>query len=348
MTTIPWSCTREDVMAAMDNKLTARDTTRVDRVIEASSREVERFLHRRFYPETKTLTFDWPNDQHARPWRLWLDRNEVVSVSELVAGGVTISSTDYFLRPDDGPPYSRIEIDLDSSAAFAAGDTHQRAVSVTGLYMGCPATTAPAGTLAEALDASETSVNVSDSAAIGVGHIITVDSERMIVTGKTMLTTGQTLQTALTANVGNTTVAVTDGTAFAYDEVILLDSERMLIVDIAGNNLTVRRSWDGTVLAAHTGSTIYAPRTLTVERGSLGTTAAEHTAATAITRHVWPGPVRTLTIAESLNTLFQELAGYSRQIGQGETARESYARGLRDAREKAYGAYGRKSRIRAV
>lgn len=348
MATSPWVCTREDVMSAVDSKFTARDTGRVDRAIEAASLAIKHTLHRQFYPETRTQTFDWPNDQYARPWRLWLNQHEMVSVSALTSGGVTIAASDFFLRPDAGPPYTHIEIDLDSSAAFAAGDTHQRAISVSGVFMGCAPVTAPAGALAEALDASETAVDVTDSAAIGVGQILIVDSERMIVTGKSMLTTGQTLQTALTASAANTTVAVSNGAAYAYDEVILLDSERMLIVDIAGNNLTVKRAHDGSVLVAHTGSTIYAPRTLTVERGALGTTAATHTISTAITRHVVPGPVRTLGIAESINTLFQETAGYSRQIGSGETARESYARGLKDLRAEVYATYGRKARIRAV
>lgn len=346
MATIPWYCTREDVMSAMDSKVTARNTAQVDRIIAASSRTVEKALHRRFYPELATRTFDWPSE-YSQPWRLWLNQHELVSVSSLSAGGAAIAASDFFLRPDTGPPYTHIEIDLGSTAAFAAGDTHQRAISITGVF-GYSADTEPAGALAEALDASETSVDVTDSAAIGVGHVIMADSERMVVTGKRMVSTGQTIQAALTGQQNAVTVAVSDGTAFAYDEVILVDSERMLVVDIAGNNLTVKRAWDGTVLAAHTGSTIYALRTLTVERGALGTTAATHTSGTALTRHVVPGPVRQMCIAESVNTIFQEQAGYSRQIGTGETARESFARGLKDAREQAYNTYGRKARIRAA
>lgn len=344
----PWYCTREDVQTAIDSKFTARDTARIDRAVEAASRAIERTLHRTFYPWTGTRTFDWPDCSYSRPWRLWLNQHELVSVSMLTSGGVTIAASDYFLRPDAGPPFTHVEIDLDSSAAFSSGDTYQRAISITGVW-GFSADTAPAGTLTAAVsDTTSTTITVSDSAAIGVGHILTVDSERMLVTGRRMASTGQTLQAALTAAKDSTTVAVTNGAAYAYDEVILLDSERMLVVDIAGNNLTVRRAWDGSTLAAHTGSTIYAPRSLTVERGALGTTAATHSNGAAISRHVVPGPVRQLAIAEALNTLFQETAGYSRQIGAGETARESYARGLKDLRDEVYATYGRKARIRAV
>jgi hypothetical protein len=121
----------------------------------------------------------------------------------------------------------------------------------------------------------------------------------------------------VSALASDVTIAVTTGTSYTVGEILLLDSERMLIVDIAGNNLTVKRAWDGTVLAAHTGSTIYAPRRLTVTRGAVGTTAATHSNGAAITRHVVPGLIKELCVAEALNTLLQETGGYSRVIGTG-------------------------------
>lgn len=255
----PVYCTRQDVKRALDVHETARSNGQVDRAVEAASRTIEGVLHRRFYPQLDTRFFDWPNPQRARPWRLWLDQHELISVTTLTAGGVTIAPSDFFLEPNGtGPPFTRLEIDLDSPAAFNSGGSHQRAIGVTGVY-GYTVDEAPVGVLAEPLDASETGVDVTDSAQIGVGDLIKVDGERMLVTGRSMLTTGQTLQTPLTASNANVTVAVTTGSAYSVDEVILLDSERMLIVDIAGNQLTVKRAWDGSVLAAHTGSTIFAP-----------------------------------------------------------------------------------------
>ncbi|MEU4804315.1 hypothetical protein [Actinosynnema sp. NPDC023587] len=348
MATIPWYCSREDVMGATDSKFTARDTARVDRAVAASSRGIELTLHRKFYPWTGTRTFDWPNDQHGTSWRLWLNQHELVSVSGIVTGGVTLAPAGYLLRPDAGPPYTRVEINLSGGASFGAGATHQRAISIAGVW-GYDADTDPVGSLAVAVSSTTaTSITVTDSAAVGVGHILLVGSERMIVTGKRMASTGQTVQAPLAAQQNATTLAVADGSTYAYDEVVLLDSERMLIVDIAGNNLSVRRAWDGSTLAAHTGSTIYAGRALTVERGALGTTAATHLIGAPIARHHVVDPVRQLCIAETINTVHQELAGYARQIGAGETARESYARGLRDLRAEVYAAYGRKARIRAV
>ena len=353
-----WYTTRETVKAALDAKETARSNAQVDRAIETSSRLIEGMLHRRFYPEVRTLTWDWPNAQRSRSWRLWLDANELISVTSLVAGGVTIAPGDYLLYPSDGPPYNRIEIDLDSSAAFASGDTHQQTISITGLYAGCRADEAAAGVLAGAVSTTTAAtIAVTDAAAVGVGDIVRVDSERMLVTGRSMLTTGQTLQTPLTASASNVTVAVTTGSAYSVDEVLLLDSERMLIVDIAGNNLTVKRAWDGSVLAAHTGSTIYAPRTLTVTRGALGTTAATHLTAAPIARHVPPGPVVALCVGLSLAQVLGEQSGYARAgLASGERSDTTKGRprtqrtgaGLEALWAAAYNACGRKARIRGV
>lgn len=344
-----WYCTREDVARALDVAETARSWRQIDRACEAAARAIEGRMHRKFYPVDATRTFSWPNAQYARPWRLWLNENELISVSALTAAGETISAADYFLEPaSSGPPYNRVEIDLSSSAAFGGGDTHQRSISITGTF-GYSAGTTPAGALAEALDASETAVDITDESLIGVGDILIVDSERMIVTGKSMLDTGQNLGGNLTAQNSAVTVAVTTGSSYSVGEVILIDAERMLVVDIAGNNLIVKRAWDGSVLAAHTaGADIYAPRTLTVTRGALGTTAAAHSSGAAATRHVVPGLIRDLAVALALSQLLQEGAGYARVAGAGENAREVSGRGLRALWDDAYAAYGRKARIRGV
>ncbi|MEX0946324.1 MAG: hypothetical protein WD064_03040, partial [Acidimicrobiia bacterium] len=132
------------------------------------------------------------------------------------------------------------------------------------------------------------------------------------------------------------TVAVNTGSLVKTGEVITVGSERMLVISIASNNLTVKRAWDGSVLAAHTSSDdVYAPRTLTVERGAVGTTATTHLTAAAITRNVAPGPIVELCIAETIVALEQESAGYGRVVGSGENQREARGVGLEDARRRA-------------
>lgn len=344
-----WYCSREDVKAALDAKLTARSDAQIDRIIEQSSRFVEGLTHRKFYPLTTTIYKDWPNFQYARPWRVWLDQHQLVSISSLTSGGTTIAATDYFLRPDDGPPYSHIEIDLDSSAAFGGGSTHQRDITIVGVAY-WPEVPLATGTLGEDLTSGETDVDVSDSSLIGVGDIIRIDTERMTVTGKTMLDTAVDIDAgdSLTASPADVSITVSGSSgAPVVGEVILIDSERMLVVDRASLVLTVKRAWDGTVLATHSASaSIYAPRTLTVERGALGTTAAAHSTSAAITKHV--SPARTLCVAETVNTYLQETSGYAREVGSGENAREASGRGLKDMRDQFVTTYGRKARIRAI
>jgi hypothetical protein len=351
-----WYATREDVMRAMDVKLTARQARQIDRALESASRDVEDLCHRRFYPVQATRYFDWPNPQRAASWRLWLDDNELITLTTLTSGGTIIASTDYFLEPNrSGPPYNRLEIDLDSNAAYGGGDTHQRDIAITGLW-GYRNTETTVGTLTEALDATETGVdvNAAASAVLGVGSIIRVDSERMLVTGRQMADTGQNVGGAgLTAQANSVTLTVADGTAFAVDEILLVESERLLIVDIAGNQLTVIRAWDGTVLAAHTaGVDIYAARTLTVQRGALGTTAATHSTSAPIVRWDPPGLVRDLVIAEVMNRVTNEQAGYLRTRratgGLSSNDQALTAQDLPALRARVYNAHGRKARIRSV
>lgn len=347
-----WYTTREAVKDALDVKETARSDAQVDRAIEAASRAVEGLLHRRFYPESTTRYFDWPNPQRAWPWRLWLDDNEVIEVTTLASGGETIAAGDYFLRRSDDrdePPYTFIELNLDSNAAFGIGSTYQRDISIQGVF-GYRADTAPAGALIGSLGASETGMEVTGSSGSGVGDLLLVDSERMVVTGKTMTDTGVTLAADVGQSNAAVSVPVSSSTgAPEVGEVVLVDSERMLVVDRAGTTLTVKRAWDGSVLASHTsGASIYAPRTLTVQRGVLGTTAASHSDGAAIERQVYPGLVSALCEAYALNTLLQRQSGYARVAGEGDNAREFTGRGIKALERDAYRTYGRMARTRAV
>lgn len=350
--TAPVYCTREDVKESLDVKETARANNRVDRAIESASRTVEGLLHRRFYPQTATRYFDWPNAQRARPWRLWLDDNELITVTTVSSGGTAIAAADFFLEPNrSGPPYNQLQIDLDSSAAFGGGSTHQRDITITGLF-GHSNNETLIGDVDEAMTTTETDLDVTDTAGIGVGNILRTNTERLLVTEKTMKDTGVNIDASdsLAASVADVSITMSTTTAApTVGETILIDSERMLVVDKAGTVLTVKRAWDGSVLATHAANAdIYAPRTLTVTRGALGTTAAAMSAGDDLYRWDPPGPVRELTIAEALNTVLQGQSGYARTVGSGENTREMRGSGLRELRESVYTSHGRKARIRGV
>lgn len=348
-----WYATREEIKAELDVKETSRSNARIDRALEDSSRRIDGLMHRTFAPVTATRYVDWPNFQYAYPWRLWLDQWELAAVpSSVTSGGVEIPLSACNFEPvNSGPPYTYLELRRDMSYSFGVGSTPQRDVAITGLW-GYRNTEATTGALVEALDASETGIDVDGptSAAVGVGSIIRVDSERMIVTERQQLATGQTLGgSGLTNQNNGVAVPVANGTTFAAGETILIDSERMLIEDIAGNNLIVRRAWDGSTIAAHTtGATIYAPRTLTVTRGALGTTADVHGNASTVYRWAPPGGIRQLCVAETATDLLQGRSGYARTAGTGENERETSGKGLADLRDSAVQEYGRKSRIRVI
>lgn len=307
--------TREDVRSALSSASTARDDAQIDRAIESGSRAVDDLCQRDFAPVLDTRYKDWPSQQRARSWRLWLDRDEVISLDELTSAGVPIPDTDYYLEPASfGPPYNRVETRLDRPSAFDSGATHQRAISLRGLF-GYRDDTRPAGTLTAGITTTtQTTISTDDLGACGVGSLIRVGDERLTVTGKNIGDTGQTLQAPLAAKKDAVLVDVADGTRFHRGDVITLGAESMLVRSIAANRLTVDRAYDATLLAAHTADAIWAPATLTVARAAAGTTAATATNGAALSRWVPPAQARTLTIAEAMCTLLSEQAGYARTV----------------------------------
>lgn len=354
----PVYCTRENVKRALDQGEVARNNINIDRCIESASRSAEGLCHRIFYPRVATKFFNWPNDQDAVSWRLWLDENDLISITTLTSGGSTISSSNYFLEPNTtGPPFTRLEVSLSSSAAFGGGSTHQRDITIAGLW-GWSDDHITTGVTVEALDASETGIDVdaATSAAVGVGSLLKIESERLLVKDRVQLDTGQNVGGAgLTNSKGDTALTVADGTQFAVNEVLTIDSERVLVTDIAGNVLTIERAFDGSNSAAHTTSAdIYAPRTLTVERGANGSTAATHSSGASVQMWKIPPLVRQYALAEAIHELMQEQTGWFRTMSAsaifGGTARRAATiEALIDLRvEQMYRKHGRKARLRTV
>lgn len=349
-----WYATREDVRSAMGSASTARSDAQLDRALAAATRSVSELCQRDFAPVLDTRYFDWPNSQTPRAWRLWLDRNDLLSATSITSGGTAIPPSDYYLEPANyGPPYTRVEIRLDRQSAWAMGATHQRAIAITGWYAGAEDVQAPAGQLVTSIDTSQTTLTVPDAAVVGVGDLLAVGTERMTVTDRALADTGQTLQGAVTAKKEAALLTVADGTALHRGETLTVDAERVLVRDIAGSAVIVDRAVDGTALAAHdAGAALWAPRLLSVARGSAGTTAATAAGGTPISRWVAPSLVHTLTVAESMSTLLQEQAGYARtvrsQAGTGTRSVAAVTVELDALRQRVYQAHGRQARIRVV
>lgn len=351
---IPCLATREDVKRATDIKDTARNNWQIDRAIQSATENIEDkgHLHRKFYPVDATYYFDWPNFDYAYPWRLWLDQHNLAATATAVTtGGQPIPLSACNFEPiNGGPPYTYLELRRDLNYSFGAGPTPQRDIAITGTW-GYWMHTDPAGSLAAAISSTTaTSVQVSDGSLVGVGQLLIVDSERILIADRSTLDTGQTnLSGATTASMSDVAVGVTDGTQLHIDEVIQIDSERMLVADITGNTATVKRAWDGTVLATHSAGThIYAFRNLTVVRGMNGTAAAVHNNGAAVVTWRIPSLLRDLAIAEASVRVTQEVGGYSDPEGEGASAVKALGAALPDLWDEAETRFGRKARIRAI
>lgn len=337
--------TVDAVMRAVEIAASADADAQIRRALESGSRAIDGdtdspgLIGRRFYPELATKYVPVLSTRPAH--ELSLGKLDLISATTVLSGTTTITlgTGGYFLRPQEGPPFTELVLDTGTYSAWPSPGV--QGVAITGLW-GYRADETPAGTAAEAIDASETDIDVTTPRDIGVGSIIRIDSERMIVTDRTLVTTGQTLVTPVNAYNQDRSIAVSDGTKFSVGETIVLGAESMLVASITGNTLLVRRGWDGSVLESHAGDTVYAYRTLTVQRGALGTTAATHLISAPIYRHVVPALIESLCIAEAVDILTQEGAAYARQATAGDGQSVPLGGGLADIRERALKAFGRR------
>lgn len=332
--TLPCYVTRQKLAASLDVTPAAVGASSLDQACHVGSRAVETLCRRVFYPTLETRTFDWPPEEPGAPgYRLWLGPDEILSVTSATAAGVALTTADLLLEPATlGPPYDRIDVNIGTSTVWASDETWQRAISITGLWSGAPDDRETVGALNEALDASETAVDVTTAtaAAVGVGDLLTIGSERMLVTGWSWATTGETA--SLTAVSSDQSVTVASIAAYSDEELLLLGGERIRVRDRSGTTLTVDRAVDGTTLAAHTTATLFAARTLTVVRGVLGSTAATHDTAATIQRQAWPALVEQLALAEAQVEWLQKRGGRARVQGGGSGAQKAPTGSIEDVR----------------
>jgi hypothetical protein len=339
--------TREEIKRTLDSKHSAWNYDMLDRNAMQASDSVDNLTNCTFFPEDDIRYADWPNFQSAYPWRIWLDE-DIVAVSPLIqlsSGGVVIPSNQYILRPDNGPPFRSIELLRNTSAGFGGGSTSQRDVQIQATF-GWWYRFLTAGTLAAAMsDTTSTTITVSNGAVPGVGDMILVDTERMIVQDRAAIDTTVSFTGLGTASAQDNQVQVPSAAAFSIGETLLADDERLLLVDAIGNTLITKRAWDGSQLAAHTGGTLWALRSLTVTRGDLGTTAATHANGKAVSVLAIPPLVKELATAWAVAGVTQGPAAYS-QPGQ---QRESVAGvGIGDLCARVSTSYGRQMRQRVV
>lgn len=347
--------TREHVMSSLEILDSAYAGVRIDAAIDAASRAAEGFLHRRFYPEQRTILMDWPDANNSLSWDVDLGDQELISVSQVLSGGTDITAGVILRRWDylAEPPYTTLSVNLSGNTRFSSGTSWQQSLSIGGVFgYNDTATTLAGAALSGAINSSVSSIvlnPIGGTFTIGIGALLKVESERMIIVDRRMSTTSVTTTSAMLDVQNANTFTTAGASSLAIGEIILIDGERMRINDIAGSTVIVTRAWDGAPLATHSsGATIYALRTCIVQRGALGSTAASHADTTSVYVHKYPPLLTEMVSAEAINMLEQAAAGYARTIGAGAGTREATGVGIDDIRERAYRELGRKNRSRAV
>lgn len=344
-----WYATREQVMEATDTANTARSRRKIDRAIASASRAIDLATGRRFYPMLDTRKFDWPAlglPPTSPDWMLLLDEDEAISISAVASGGIDLTTDQWIAYPPNAPsrgmPYTNVQINFANTGAFSVGDTSQNSIEVTGVF-GYPGTDELCTTVVA--DSSST-VDVAGAGLVGVGSILLVGDERLVVTGRSQLAVGVTLGADLDNKPASTLVQLSGEADIDEDEVILVDGEKMLVTDVVEDTLVVKRAWDGTATAAHASdAALYAPRRLQVQRGALGTAQATHAPTAPVA--VWQVAefVNEWCVAEALVNLGQQKAGYAAIAGSGENAREARGFAVTDVRTRALAAYQRMERV---
>ena len=379
----PLYCNRTDVQRSIDFKDGLEVFTALDRAMSSAADNIDGHMHRVFFVSDDTRFFDWPSQggsgggQYAEPWRLWLNENDLVVMTSLVSGGVTIPLNAVYLEPVNNPAklrpfYTYIELDRAQSYAFGNNaQSPQHSIAITGTW-GYGAAADLAGTLAANVMTSDTTITTSDGSKIGPGDLMVLGygqstapypsaagyagsigaytGERILVTDVSTVTTGLTQSGSgvTTASASDQALTTTGSGSLNAGEVIVLDQEDMLVEQIVGSVVTVRRAWNGTTLSAHSGATVYAFRTFSVARGQLGTTATGYSSGANVYKHRVPPLIHDLAIAEAAGQVLQEGSGYARTVGSGESAHPAPGIALADKWDECHTRHGRKSRHRGV
>lgn len=317
-------------MSSLDVKPSAFMSRQIDRACLTGSRLVDGFCHRNFVPTLATKYFDYPGPRSVGGRRIWFDENTLISASSVTSGGVSYTEdTDFFLRPENSAgaePFTYIELNRSGSASFSGGP--QRAVTISGLW-GYNLIEREVTALAATASSGATTITTVGPAC-GVGGLLRIDSERLLVTGKGWTDSGVTAP-ALTAAANSNIIVTASAALFTPFEKILIDGERMEVLDVYSSGFSVRRAVDGTALAAHMlGAPILWEHSLLVDRAVAGTTAASHGDDTPVLLWYPPSQISALARAYTLDNFLQENAGYARTSGQGENERPVSGRGIKD------------------
>ena len=165
-----------------DSALTTTDNAEILRVLNDGARRVDDYCGRHFFCKLATNYYDG----NGKP-ELWLP-DDLLSVTTLKADddgdGVyetTLTvSTDYWLWPDNATPKIRVDINPESTV-LSTWPTGRKRIQIIGEWGYTNETELVASVTTEALDTTETGVDVTAGADFAAGQTILVDSEQMYI-----------------------------------------------------------------------------------------------------------------------------------------------------------------------
>lgn len=173
--------------AKIKNRLAIPDTlddAAILAALETVSREIDRYCGRRFYVEQRTRYYGAPSGGCLRV-------DDLLAVTTLKTdpnGARTYpdswATTDYDLDPPNAPlesppePYTRIHLVPLGTYRFPSGG---RSIQITGKWGYYEVLETVGSLLNEALDASETGVDVVDGVLYDIGETLLIDSEQLYV-----------------------------------------------------------------------------------------------------------------------------------------------------------------------
>lgn len=172
-----WYCSLSDLKAELGETTTANDA-RLGRYIAQASRQIEDATGRTFFPVTATKTFDVPRDG----WRLFLQYEDLITLTTLSDDTGTITSTNYWLYPLNMTPKHSIVLDTNTlGRGFEYDEDPQGAVSIAGQWGYCADYVSTGLALGAAISSTTATTITLTGASCEVGWMLLIDSEAMHV-----------------------------------------------------------------------------------------------------------------------------------------------------------------------
>lgn len=239
-----WYTTRERVRAKLGFASADRTDLNpaIDRVIEHVSRAADLHCGTHFFVRNRTryLTYEAQRRDTTAPLLLHAELVGVTSLKTDNAGdrtyATTWATTDYDLHPENAPyesppaPYWAI---YRAPSGVNGWLTSRRGIQLTGKWGHYEVLERSTATVAEAVDLTETAIDVSDASVFEVGMTILIDSEQLFITAVDTASSPDKITTAPRVGLNGTTpathlsgAAIDVYTYHGVDEPVLIQCHR--------------------------------------------------------------------------------------------------------------------------